>query len=80
MTLSVRLSPNARQTVITGFENNVLKVRVAAKPVDNAANEALIMLLAKTARVAKSAVRITSGTTSRNKRVEINGINELRLE
>lgn len=80
MKLLVRLTPNASREQILGFENNVLRVKVTAKPVENAANEALVALLAKTAGVAKSAVRIRSGATSRNKRVEIDGINEFNLE
>jgi uncharacterized protein (TIGR00251 family) len=80
MKLAVRLSPGASRTEIVGFENNVLKVRVAAKPVDNAANEALVALLAKKAGVSKSCVQIKVGAASRNKLVIIDGISEFKLE
>jgi len=80
MKLSVRLTPNASREEILGFENNVLKVKVHAKPVDGAANEALIAILAEKAGVPKACVRIKSGVASRSKLVEIDGINELKLE
>jgi uncharacterized protein (TIGR00251 family) len=51
-----------------------LKVRLAAPPVNGAANETLITLLAAELGVAKRAVRIVSGASSRNKIVEVDGI------
>ncbi len=51
-----------------------LKVRVAAPPVDDAANRALIEFLAHALGVAKRAVRIVSGETSRTKLLEVDGV------
>ena len=57
----------------------MLKVRVAAPPVDGAANFALIALLAKAMSVPKSAISIASGKTARVKTMEIAGdVAELR--
>ena len=53
-----------------------MAVRIAAAPVDNAANEALAALLADTFGRPRRSVTIVSGHTSRDKRVEITGITE----
>lgn len=73
--LRVRLTPRGGSDRIDGWseddQGQVLKVRVAAAPVDGKANTALIVLLAKTLKVRKSAISIISGNTSRIKRIEI---------
>jgi hypothetical protein len=53
---------------------DALKVRLAAPPVDGAANDALVTLLADELDVARRAVRIVSGESSRSKTVQIDGI------
>lgn len=74
--ITVRLTPRASREEVVGFRDEVLVVRVSAPPVEGAANEALVRLLAKRLRVAKGAVRITTGDTSRTKVVEIDGLDE----
>ena len=56
------------------------RVRVKASPVDDAANEALVQLLAKRIGVRKSSVTLVSGETARNKTIEVEGLtsDELR--
>ena len=58
----------------------MLRVRVKASPVDDAANEALVQLLAKRLGVCKSSVTLVSGETARNKTIEVEGLtsDELR--
>jgi len=51
-----------------------LKVRVAAPPVDDAANRALIEFLAECLDVSRRSVRIVAGETSRTKVLEVDGI------
>jgi len=53
-----------------------LLVRLAAPPVEGAANEALVELLARLLAVPRRAVRIVSGETSRTKRLAIDGVSE----
>ena len=54
----------------------VLKVRVSAAASEGAANAAVVALIAKALKVAKSAVRIAAGETARVKRLEIDGVTE----
>ncbi len=54
----------------------MLKVRLTAPPVDGAANDALIALLAELLDVPKRQVTIVRGSTGRQKTVEIAGITE----
>jgi hypothetical protein len=59
---------------------DALKVRLAAPPVDGAANDALVTLLADELDVARRAVRIVSGESSRSKTVQIDGIDADHVE
>ena len=69
--LEVRLQPRASGDTVVGVEEGRLRIRVCAAPVDNAANEAMIALLAKELGVAKSRVRLLAGAKGRNKRVAV---------
>ena len=52
----------------------MLLARVAARPVDGAANDALRRLLADALDIAPSRVTLASGGTSRTKRMELDGL------
>jgi len=78
--LSIRIQPRASKNEITRMENGRLKIRLTAPPVDGAANEALIRLLAETLSVTKSHVEIVSGHTSRDKIVRISGVGKADAE
>lgn len=54
----------------------MLLVKVTAPPVDSAANDAVIALLAETLKVPKRDIAIVSGESSRNKRVRIAGLSD----
>ena len=69
--LSVRVIPRAKKTEIAGARDDALLVRVAAPPVEGAANDALVDLLADRLGVPRSAIRIVSGERGRHKRVAI---------
>lgn len=66
--------PRARKTDVAGMRGDSLLIRLAAPPVDNAANDALIAFLATTFGVPRRAVRIVSGERGRRKRVAIAGV------
>ena len=77
--VSVRVTPRAKGGLIKGIVETAggkpaLEIRLAARPVDNAANQALVALLAKSLGVAKSAVTIVAGEASRLKVVRVGGM------
>jgi uncharacterized protein (TIGR00251 family) len=72
--MRVRVQPRASRTEVAGPHGDVVRVRLTAAPVDGAANEALVRLLAERLEVPRSAVRILGGATSRSKVVEVDGI------
>jgi uncharacterized protein (TIGR00251 family) len=72
---SVRVQPRASRSEIVGLHGDALKVRLAAPPVDGAANVALVELLAEALGVPRRCVRVVSGATSRGKVVEVAGVN-----
>ena len=71
ITLTVRVVPRASRSEIAGYHDGVFRIRVAAAPVEGAANRALIRLLSKTLKVPQSAVTIISGSNSKNKIIRI---------
>ena len=73
LTFNVRVVPRASQSEIVGKYEGALRVRIAASPVDGAANDELVRLLARAFKVSRTAVAITAGQTSRLKRVAISG-------
>ena len=69
----VHVQPRASRSEVVGTHGAALKVRVLAPPVDGAANDALVALLAERLGVPRRDVRIVQGATSREKVVEIDG-------
>jgi uncharacterized protein (TIGR00251 family) len=69
--IDVRVTPRAGSNAVTGVRDGRLLVRVTAPPVDRAANDALIQLLADELDVPRHAIRLVTGATSRTKTVEI---------
>ena len=63
--LPVRVIPRASRTMLAGVRDGRLLVRLNAPPLDGAANEALIRLLAKQLGVARRGVRIVGGHRAR---------------
>ena len=77
---SVRVQPRAAASEVSGVHGDALKVRLSAPPVDGAANEALVDLLAERLGVPRRAVRIVSGATARTKTVEVDGVDAARVQ
>jgi uncharacterized protein (TIGR00251 family) len=73
-TLSVRVIPRSSRSEIVGLIGDELKIRLKSPPVDGAANDELVRLLAKEFGVSRSDVEIISGHTSKQKRIRINGL------
>ena len=77
--LTVHVQPKASTTECVGIYGAALKIRVAAPPVDGAANDALIRFLAQTLSLPLAAVHIESGTGGRRKRVRLRGVTAERV-
>lgn len=76
----MRVVPRASRSQIVGAHDGALRVRVAAPPVEGAANKELERTLARALGVHRSAVEITGGHASRLKQVRVLGIDCSRLE
>jgi uncharacterized protein len=72
--LTVRVTPRAGRDEIGDFRDNVLLVKLKAPPVEGAANEGLVVLLAHRLGVAKTHVFVVRGHASRLKVVEVEGL------
>ena len=73
----VRVTPRASRDQVAGFDaEGRLRVRLTAPPVEGAANDALIKLLAKALGVSRSRVKVAHGAASRNKLVEVLGVSD----
>ena len=77
--IAVRVQPGVRKNSITGYSDSVLRVKIAAPPVEGKANKELIAYLSGILGVRKSAINIEKGRTSRNKIISIAGMDEARL-
>jgi uncharacterized protein (TIGR00251 family) len=78
--VTVHIVPRARATAVVGMHGDAIKIRVAAPPVEGAANAELVRFLARRLRVPESAVTITHGTSGRRKTVAVAGVASTRIE
>jgi uncharacterized protein len=70
----VRVVPRAGRSGLAGERDGRVLVRLAAPPVEGAANEALVALMATLFDCPKRAVRLVAGDRSRSKRVAVDGV------
>ncbi len=73
MVLAVVVQPRASRTRVVGEHGGMLKVQLAAPPVDGEANAELVRFLAGCLGVPRASVELLSGETSRRKRVLLRG-------
>jgi uncharacterized protein len=74
--LEVYIQPRASKSEVAGMHDGVIKIRIAAPAVENAANVALVAFVADQLGIAKRSVRIVLGGTSRRKVLEIDGMTD----
>ena len=72
--IALYASPRASRTQVCGLHDGRVKLQVAAPPVDGAANEAIIVFLASTLGVSKSAITLASGQTGKRKLAHVTGV------
>jgi len=70
-TLTLQVHPNAKRNEVLGFEDGILRLKIAAPPVEGKANKELISFLSKTLAIRKSSITIDRGQTSKVKIVTI---------
>lgn len=74
MNLKIRAIPNSPRSFCAGLRADAIKIKVAARAVDGKANAELLRFLAESLDLPKSAIRIARGESSRDKIVEIDGM------
>ncbi len=72
--LTVRVQPNSSRTECVGLHGHAVKIRVAARPVDGAANEELIRFIADRCSTPRSHIQIQSGESARQKHLSVQGV------
>jgi uncharacterized protein (TIGR00251 family) len=72
--LAVKLQPRSSKNEIVGALGEELRIKVTAPPVDAAANEALLRLLAETLDCPRGRVELVRGQTSRHKTIKLHGL------
>ena len=80
VTIDILVQPRASRAKIGPVHDGRLKVAVTSPPVDGEANAAVIELLAKTLGVARSAIEVIAGASSRRKIVRIAGVTRAAIE
>jgi len=69
--MTIHIQPGASKSEIAGLHGDALKIRIQARPIDGAANAALIDFIATWLGVPRNTVRILRGEKSRQKSVSV---------
>jgi hypothetical protein len=72
--LLIHARPGAKRSAIAGVHGPALGIRLGARPVEGAANAALIRVLAEALGVSRQAVTLRTGARGRTKRVHVRGV------
>jgi hypothetical protein len=80
LSFDIHVNPHTSRAEIAGIADGTLKVKVTAPPVDGAANEACIELLAKKLGLKKSRMKIAAGVKGRKKTIVVGDISKDQLE
>jgi uncharacterized protein len=71
VSFAVRVVPRASRSEVAGLQDGVLRIRIAAPPVNGAANRELVKFLSKRLKVPQAAITLVTGNNSKNKAVRI---------
>jgi uncharacterized protein YggU (UPF0235/DUF167 family) len=77
--ITIRAKPRAKRSRVTHTGGLSADVAIAAMPVEGAANEELVRVLAAALAVPKRALRLVLGGASKNKVVEVTGLTEAEV-
>jgi len=72
--IMVQVQPNASRDEVKGFQDGILRVRIAAPPVEGKANKRLIEFLSEVLHVPKTRITLKKGLSSKRKSVTIEGL------
>ena len=78
-TLTIQVQPKAKRNEVLGFEDGILRLKIAALPIEGKANKELISFLSKTLGTNKSSITIDRGHTSKVKIVTILGLDRHQI-
>lgn len=78
--LAILVQPRASRSRVVGEHDGLLKIQLAAPPVDGEANDALLTLLSKLMRIPRRQILLISGDTARRKRVRVEGVEPAAVE
>ena len=71
---AIHVQPRSKRPGIDGLHGDALRVRVQAPPVEGAANEAVVAVIAAALGVPSRAVHIAAGQSGRQKLVDVDGV------
>ena len=77
--IHIYATPRASRTQVAGLHDGMLKIQIAAPPVDGAANDALLAFLALSLQLPKKALRLLSGQSSKRKTILAEGEKKERV-
>lgn len=80
LVFAVKVVTRASRSGVVGEYDGALRVRVAAPPVDGAANEELVRTLAQALKIPARHIEITGGHTSKLKQVRVQGVTREALD
>ena len=72
--LTVQVQPGSSRTECVGIHGDAIKIRLAARPIDGAANKELIRFIANRCAVSRESVQIRAGTEARRKHLCVKGL------
>jgi hypothetical protein len=79
ISFSIKVLPRSSRCEIAGIQDDTLKIKITAPPVEGLANEECIRFLSKQLSISKSRIRIVSGHQSRKKIVHVSGLTKEEL-
>ena len=74
ITLTIQIQPRAKRSEVLGFTDGILKLKIAAPPIEGKANKEVISFLSDVLDIPKSNIDLEHGHTSKNKVIAINGL------
>jgi|WetSurMetagenome_2_1015567.scaffolds.fasta_scaffold44223_2 uncharacterized protein len=72
--ITLHVQPSARKNEVVGYDGSVIRLKIAAPPVEGKANREVIAFLSQRLDIKKGALTIRRGLTSRDKVIAVDGL------